>query len=30
MFNWKKKKEENFDDFPAIGGIMASKKITDE
>ena len=30
IFSSNKKAEENFDDFPAIGGIMASKLVTEE
>jgi len=27
LFDWIKKKEETFDDFPAIGGLMISKMV---
>ncbi|GGF41141.1 DUF2185 domain-containing protein [Echinicola rosea] len=30
IFSRKKKKEENFDDFPAIGGLMVSKMVSEE
>ncbi|NDW08419.1 DUF2185 domain-containing protein [Dysgonomonas sp. 520] len=30
LFNRKKKKQTDFDDFPPIGGLMVSKMITDE
>lgn len=30
IFSRKKKKEENFDDFPPIGGLMVSKMVSEE
>ncbi|MFT5824217.1 MAG: hypothetical protein ACI8ZM_005483 [Crocinitomix sp.] len=30
LFNWAKKKKETFEDFPAIGGLMISKKVIEE
>ncbi|SNR14173.1 DUF2185 domain-containing protein [Tenacibaculum jejuense] len=30
IFSRKKKKEENFDDFPSIGGLMVSKMVSEE